>query len=169
MKANVKLGPIEERYLDRIRTWRNDPRIYKWSRQCEPLTKAQHEGWFKGLHGRQDVKMYSILDDSDQCVGVCGLTGIDWVNSRAEFSIYVAPDQQGQGYGEAALRSLVDFGFNVLNLNCIWGESFNGNPAREMFKKVGFTDEGCRRQFYFKHGEYIASHIFSLLRHEWNG
>jgi len=110
--------------------------------------------------------MYGIRDGNN-LVGVCGLTSIDWVNRRAEFSLYIASEYQGNGYGEAALRLLVEHGFNVLNLNSIWGEAFDGNPAINMFKKVGFIEEGRRRQFYFREGKYIDAILFSLMRSEY--
>lgn len=110
--------------------------------------------------------MYGVHADN-LLVGVCGLTSIDWINRRAEFSLYLGPEHQGQGLGEAALRALCAHGFNVLNLNCIWGEAFDGNPAIKMFERVGFKEEGRRRQFYYREGKYIDAVLFSLLRSEY--
>jgi hypothetical protein len=81
--------------------------------------------------------------------------------------LYIGPEHQGQGLGEAALQALCDHGFNVLNLNSIWGEAFDGNPAIKMFERVGFKPEGRRRQFYFREGRYIDAILFSLLRDEY--
>lgn len=110
--------------------------------------------------------MYEILFFGQGPTGVCGLTSIDRVNQRAEFSLYIAPGDQGQGVGEKALKTLCKHGFNNLNLNSIWGESYVGNPAIHMFEKIGFKPEGKRRQHYFRDGKFIDAHIFSLLRSE---
>jgi RimJ/RimL family protein N-acetyltransferase len=110
--------------------------------------------------------MYGVMRQGD-LVGVCGLTSIDLINQRAEFSLYIGPEYQGLGYGKAALLTLITHGFRVLNLNCIWGETFNKNPAAEMFEELGFKKEGTRRDFYFRDGRFINAHLYSLLRSEW--
>jgi RimJ/RimL family protein N-acetyltransferase len=112
------------------------------------------------------MSMYAVDNDNHRIVGVCGLTNMDLINRRAEFSLYVADPGQGKGYGEAALRALIAKGFNTYGLNCIWGEVFEGNPAIAMFERVGFKPEGRRREFYFREGRFIDAILISLLRSE---
>lgn len=166
-QPDVYLRHIEYNDLPLLRRWRNLPVIYKWCRQFEPISESHHLSWFDSIRKDPTIKMYSILNDELDIIGACGLTSIDYINSRAEFSLYIGPEHQGQGYGEASLRALCSFGFNVLNLNCIWGEAFVGNPALDMFKKVGFKEEGARREFYFREGKYIDAILFSLLRSDY--
>lgn len=163
----VRFGPILESDLPILRAWRNDYTTYKWCRQYEPIGEKEHLAWFESLHGDTSRKMYAIYKTKTaEIIGVCGLTSIDWINRRAEFSLYIAPDRKGHGYGEAALRRLLSVGFSVLNLNCIWGESFDGNPAINMFSRVGFKCEGVRREFYYRDGKYISASLWSILKHE---
>lgn len=114
-----------------------------------------------------DDESYPGKQDGE--VGVGGLTDIDHINSRAEFSLYIAPEHQQKGYGKIALKRLVEHGFNVLNLNSIWGECFDGNPAARMFESIGFKKTGTRPQFYYRDGRYINADIYTLLRAEYNG
>lgn len=162
----MRLGPLSELDLDEIRHWRNDKAIYQWCRQHTPLEEWEHKGWLESLPKRSDVKMFGIFTD-DGPVGVCGLTSIDMVNRHAEFSIYVASQFHGAGYGLKALQLLLNWGFNVIGLNHIFGETFEGNPARKTFEKVGFKHEGVRRAFYFREGKFIDAHLYSMLRSEW--
>lgn len=99
-------------------------------------------------------------------VGVCGFTGIDRVNQRAEFSLYVAPEFQGRGYGKDALYTLLRHGFEDMNFVRIWGETFDENPAFSMFKKLGMIWEGTQRKSYFRNGKFINSHMVGMLREE---
>ena len=99
-------------------------------------------------------------------VGVCGLTDIDWINRRAEFSLYVAPEQHRKGLGHRALNLLFAEGFGTLNLNLIWGETFKGNPAAIMFLKAGMKKEGTRREFYYRNGIYTDAILYSIRRDE---
>jgi UDP-4-amino-4,6-dideoxy-N-acetyl-beta-L-altrosamine N-acetyltransferase len=168
---DITLAPVLQKQLGQMITWRNDRRIWKWCRQNSVISEAHHMAWFNSLATRKDVRMFSIIDKEGAFVGVCGLTDIDHINSRAEFSLYIDPDLHGKGLGKAALMTLIDHAFNDLNLNCVWGESFAGNPAMRMFESLGMKKEGVRRAFYFRDGEYIDCTLYSILRGEqaWNG
>lgn len=148
--------------------WRNSPEIMRWTRQNDLLTWERHVAWFQGHQTDPTIKMYGTFTESHEIVGVCGLTSIDLTNRRAEFSLYIGPEHQGKGHGRAALQTLVHHGFMALNLNCVWGETFDGNPAARLFESLGFVKEGSRRDFYYRDGKYLDAHLYSLLRRDWD-
>jgi RimJ/RimL family protein N-acetyltransferase len=147
--------------------WRNNYQIWKWCRQNDVLNIKNHVDWFEKITKDPTIKMYSIHSDTHYCVGMCGLTDIDRINQRAEFSLYIGPEFQGSGFGASALKTLLAHGFLNQNLNVIWGETFEGNPAYDMFLKLGMKHEGTRRQFYFKEGKHIDAHLVSMTRQEY--
>ena|SRR3990167_134004 len=163
----MKLRRIHSSDLNIMFEWRNDPRIYKWCRQYAPIQWESHVKWFESLVDRKDVDMFIIEDVPSQRVGVLGLTDIDNVNRRAEFSIYINPIDQGKGYGERALNELLKYSFNDRNLYSVWGETFANNPATKLFLKVGMREDGVRRNFYFREGKYINARLFSITSAEW--
>lgn len=159
-----------------VRYWRNDPRIWRWCRQNSLISNHDQDAWFKRQAQDPSIQMFMIFKDQTPekehaGIGACGLTSIDHVNSRAEFSLYIAPDEQRKGFARAALKTLLRHGFDNLNLHLIWGETFDGNPAAKMFEQIGFVKEGTRREFYFKEGKYIDAHLYSVKKEEvqWNG
>lgn len=160
------------------KSWRNDERIYKWCRQSDLISYDDQMDWYERQRKDQTIKMYTIVQrsidadiTSDRLIGVCGLTSIDALNKRAEFSLYIGPEHQRRGLAKRALKTLLRHGFDNLNLHLIWGETFDGNPAAHMFEKLGFVKEGTRRDFYFKSGRYIDAHLYSVKKDEvlWNG
>jgi RimJ/RimL family protein N-acetyltransferase len=114
--------------------------------------------------------MYAIVECEDgKFCGVCGLTSINFINRRAEFSCYIAPEFQGHGLSVPTLKTLFRHGFEDLNLNLIWGEVFEGNHALAIFKhKLGMVWEGRRRQFYWKEGRFWDADIVSITADEFN-
>ena len=162
---NVRLSPLLRENLEKYREWRNDPAVSDWCRQTDFISQFGQEKWFEKVMQDGSVKTYEIRDEYT-CVGVCGFTSITPVHNTAEFSIYISRELQRNGYGEAALRKLISHGFNDLNFNRIWGESFEGNPATGLYEKLGFTKEGTLREAYYKNGKYINSSIWSLLKYE---
>lgn len=167
----VYLRRLEAEDLPILKEWRNSPHIRKWTRQFDVLSDEDQSRWFARQYEDPTIQMYGIMwpDEKkvDQLVGVTGLTSIDLVNRRAEFSIYIAPDRQGDGLGRKALATLLEHGFKNYGLNLIWGETFDGNPAKVLFERLGFKREGTRRQFYYRDGKLIDAHLYSILRSEW--
>lgn len=164
----VVFQTIDQEHVGIIRQFRNDPRIYRWCRQTTLINEIEHEQWWKWQATAQDVKMFSVLDrKSLEILGVAGLTDINLIHRRAEFSLYIIPSQRRRGKASEALKTLFDFGFKDLNLNIIWGETFDGNPAFSLFKTLGMNHEGTRRDYYYKNGNYIDAHLVSIKRSEW--
>ena len=165
---------------EQARDWRNDFRIRRWCRQEGLISKAQHNDWLERIHNDPSIIMMGIEkyqsgriigEPKDikysNPIGVCGLTSIDRKNGKAEFSLYIEPDSRHKGYATKALSLLLKFGFENLRLNRIWGEVFEGNPAMQIFERLGFKEEGRQRQTYWKGGRFIDTYIISILQEDY--
>ncbi len=180
MNPEIALKPVEFEDLQLLKSYRNNPNIMRWCRQYKLLSFHDQKEWYKKINDSDEIEMRVIVAKKENqsitnernnlqyiIIGVCGLTSIDFINRRAEFSLYIAPEYQGHGNAKAALIKLFKFGFDDLNLNIIWGESFEGNPAINIFKKMMF-EEGKRRQFYYKNGKYVNAVLYSITKNEYN-
>ncbi|MES3012645.1 MAG: GNAT family protein [Pseudomonadota bacterium] len=170
MQANLELRAFDRAHANDARSWRNDYRIWQNCRQNDLITDWDQAQWFERQAADPSIRMYAlvcVVGRIETFVGVCGLTSIDWMNRRAEFSCYVAPEYQRQGHGERGLSILLKHGFQNLGLNQIWGEVFHGNPAMKLFAKLGFQLDGKRREAYWKDGAWLDSYFISMLASEW--
>ena len=165
-KYGVYLDTIETGDLDQLRAWRNTKSIYRWCRQVSLITNDDHMYWYKNIANSGKNRMYAIRSGSNKLVGVCGFTDIDHICRRAEFSLYIGPENQRCGYAENGLKTLFRHGFDDLGLNIIYGETFEGNPALRLFKKLGMKIEGVRREFYWKDGDFLNATLVSIKRDE---
>lgn len=159
---------------DTYRMWRNDPQIWQWTRQNDLISKEAHGRWFESQGRDPSIKMYSIwlggqYGEQDSVIGVCGLTSVNWQNRNAEFSLYLAPQFHGQKLSKPALKTLLYHGFQNLGLKSIWGETFQNNRAQVVFRALGMREDGIRRQFYWKDGQYWDAILFSILDEEFFG
>jgi RimJ/RimL family protein N-acetyltransferase len=105
------------------------------------------EGWLKaGDHG------FAIVDlTADRHIGDCGLHDIDWVNRTASFGIMIGEKAYwGKGYGTEATRLILDYGFNILNLESVrlQVKEFNKRGVRA-YEKAGFQRFGIQRKETF--------------------
>jgi RimJ/RimL family protein N-acetyltransferase len=159
---------LEFRDLEQLKEWRNNPELRQWFREYRELNDRDQESWLMSLVGNKNCLMFGIVEKFDHkgFVGVCGLTYIDYVVGKAEFSLYIAEEFKKQGYGEDALRTLCKYAFEECRMSVVTGEVLSGNPALKMFLALGFKQEGVLRKRYFKGGKHIDSIMISVLPEE---
>lgn len=168
LSKKIRLVPIEEHHLEWMYQCRNDDSIRHWCRQVGLIRWDEHWSWYESLAGDKSRQMFVMREErSFGDFGVVGLTSIDQVARRAEFSIWVEPQNQGKGLATEGMKAICNYGFLELGLNSIWGESFEGNPGIKIWEKLGFKKDGIRRDFYYKNGSFVDAHLCSLLRSEW--
>jgi RimJ/RimL family protein N-acetyltransferase len=172
ISEGVQLAPILPKHAEQLFAYRNDEAVWRWCRQNTLLEWNNHLRWINSLGSDASIKMFAIEfaepDRETELLGVCGFTDISWVNQRAEFSLYVAPKHRRRCIGSDSLKRLFFHGFDDLNLNTIWGETFDGNPALGIFLGLGMVKEGTRKEFYFRNGRFIDAHLVSIGRKKWH-
>ncbi len=73
-----------------------------------------------------------------------------------------------QGFGTDVVRTLLRHAFDTLNLNRVVLRVFETNlRAMQVYKKIGFVEEGRLRQDHFIDGKYVDVVIMGILRVEW--
>lgn len=115
---------------------------------------------------------FGVVDDG-KFVGYVGLTSLDQNKTRnhrtAEYSVLIDPSKTGKGYGTESVKKLLDYAFNVLDLEVVYGEILATNtPGLRLAEKVGFKEEGTLRSRYYKNGKRVDSKMVSILKSEWN-
>jgi len=86
--------------------------------------------------------------------GVVGLFNINWQARHAELRIFLW-SKQGEGIGTDACKFIVDYAFNMLNLNKVWlGVNAEHEQAKACYHKAGFKDIGILRSEIFRNGRY---------------
>jgi RimJ/RimL family protein N-acetyltransferase len=155
---------------DQARTWRNELGVRRWALNGDLISDREHDAWCARVQTDPTVRIFGIWvrDENSETragfVGVCSFSEIDFRNQRARFSIYIAADYQKRGYGAYALSSLLDYGFNELNLNCAYGESIEGNPANRLFAKLGARQQGVLFDAVYRRGKFQDLFLWAFLR-----
>jgi len=168
----VILDIPDESHLEKMRSWRNNPEFRQYYREYRVLSKQHQIRWWKEKVLEDDSWQYFVvkpIDDSEKIIGFAGLTYIHPIYRTGEFAITIADSEfQKSGYGSDALRTLIKYGFEELNLNRIWCEVYSNNSALDVYRHIGFKDEGVLRQTVYKNGEYLDSHVLSMLKSDYD-
>ena len=166
----IYLCSVERENIEQLRNWRNMPELRKYFREYREISKDAQVKWYeeKVLGDKNQVNFEIHDNESGKLIGHCGLYYVKWINRTGEFGIYIGDnDFRGKGYGKEALETLINYGFNNLNLLKIWAEVFGNNSAIHLYKKLGFKQEGILRKNVYKEGEHLDSILIGLLKEEW--
>ena len=96
-----------------------------------------------------------VKKEKDELIGNCSFHDLDKIWGNATVGIFIGEEEnRNKGYGAEALKLLIGYGFDYLNLNNIMLNvySFNEN-AINCYKKVGFKEFGRRRKCVMKKNE----------------
>ena len=89
-----------------------------------------------------------VLNDGDELIGNISLMSISPVYRSAELGIFIGEkEKRGNGYGTEAIKLLVDYGFNTLNLkNIMLTLDSENTGGYKCYLKSGFTEFGRRHR-----------------------
>ena len=159
------LSPVNTEDAELYTKWVNDydVGIYMgFYREMISLAKERSllEGFESGGHS------YAIVArDGDVPIGTCGIMSIDQISRNAEVGILIGEaDYRGRGYGTEAMKLLVDYGFNALNLRNIMLKVHADNErAYASYVKAGFREFGRRSGGTYKDGNYVDVICMEIL------
>jgi RimJ/RimL family protein N-acetyltransferase len=81
---------------------------------------------------------------------------------QALFVIIVDAKFRGKGVGTALLTDLIDLAKNHFKLEVLHLEVFSGNPAINLYKRLGFKEYGVHKQFLKENGRYWDKILMQL-------
>lgn len=108
------------------------------------------------------------MRSDDRVIGTCTLAAIDEPNRRAELGFALGRDHWGKGYMAEALKALLDYAFETLNLRRLEADVDPRNKGSiRTLERLGFQREGLLRERWDVNGEIQDSLMYGLLRGEW--
>lgn len=111
---------------------------------------------------------YWIIFDKSKKIGYFRLSNYSKENKNIYIGADISPKYKGIGYGYLSYKLFIPFIFEHYNLNKISLEVLSTNSiAINLYKKLGFVYEGCKREEVNKNGIYIDSILMSILKKEY--
>ena len=160
---------------DHVR-WRNDAEVAFWATAGDarfwPVAAAAVDRWFSDKLPELDPAcdgVYAVDLIEGRHIGMVDYRDVDSIAHSATVGITIGEkDLWGQGYGSEALRVLVRYLFDHLNLHRVQLDTWSGNErAIRSFTSLGFREEGRLRDAVWGRGRYFDSVVMGVLRSEW--
>ncbi len=109
----------------------------------------------------------SLADD--RIIGFTGLEGTLYPHGEAFVGIGIGGREWwGKGYGTDAMKVILRYAFQELNLRRVALDTFEYNPrAVRSYEKAGFVYEGRARGYLYREGRRWDLIFMGILREEW--
>ncbi len=142
--------------------WINDKKLVEFNSVFKPISEKEHAEWFTKIFTIKDMKVFSIIEkNTNKLIGSCSLRKINEIQECAELQIRLGESAfRNRGYGTEAVRLLVYYGFNTLNLNKIYLYVFENNiRAVKAYEKNNFKKEKLIKKFLLDNDKYKNAYL----------
>jgi ribosomal-protein-alanine N-acetyltransferase len=116
------------------------------------------------INQEEGINWGITLKNSSQLIGIIGHYRIQAEHSRAEVGYILHTDYHNIGYISEALKRVVSYGFDEMNLHSIEAVIHPDNSTSEkVLQKCGFKKEAHFIENQFYNGRFLDTVIYSLL------
>ncbi len=167
----VKLVPLDREQQKAFRQAWNTPGVK--DQQVKHLPKVQPaplRGNEDSLNQSRDGALFMMrTTGEDRLIGFIALEGFDWAARSSWVDIGISdPAFRGKGYGTEAMRLLLRYAFDVLNLNRLNLNVVSQNDrAIRSYEQVGFRYEGTQREVLCEENRRLDIVDMGILRKDW--
>lgn len=166
----VYLSPINIEDYEIYTKWMNDfkvtdgigasARIYSLEKEKEHLNN-------KALSKDYTFSIVSL--EKDELLGTCSLMDVDTIKGIATIGIMIGEEENRcKGYGSDALKLLIEYAFDYLNLHNVMLVVYSFNEvAINAYKKVGFKEFGRRHEALLLKGKYYDDIYMEILESDY--
>jgi RimJ/RimL family protein N-acetyltransferase len=162
----ISLIPLNDACFDLTLRWINDPALRHLTGARYPVSKLEHEKWFRAHATDPDNKTYAIqLLENGKVIGLIGNTHYDKLHRITDIFFYIGEkDMLGKGFGQEAVSLFTDFCFKEMNIHKVCGFVYDYNDAsRHVFERCGYSAEGVLSDHWYRDGRYHDVYVFGLI------
>ena len=164
---NIQIGPIIAPDSEALFRWFNDAEAARLDYAWRPVDGVSHQKWLASI-GTDPTQVWFAIRRSGHAalIGFAILRNISAVHRCAELGVRIGEEaDRGRGVGREAARQVLQFCWQVLNLNRVQVSMLAGNErALRLYTALGFRREGNLRQAQFIDGEWKNVIIMGALR-----
>jgi len=174
-EPKVRLRAFEKTDLDKAHKFYNDPELQHFLsiNAVMPLSREEEAAFIESCINPKDKNTsytFAIETMRGEFIGGCSYMRADMRNRTSFIGISIADKRYwGKGYGTAAMRELLKFLFLEKNLRKVLLEVYDFNKRGiACYEKLGFKQEGCLRQQFYRAGKYHDILVMALFSEDFN-
>jgi len=151
--------------------WFSDPKVTEYlGDRYWPNSIESQSAFFESIKSaRERLVLCICLSDTDEHIGVCNLSAINWVHRYADIALVIGEKKYRNGaIAIETMSLLLDIAFNRLNLQNVKASYVSANSSSSVLLRLfDFLEVGRFRKISYIRGEYVDSVISQLSREDW--
>ncbi|WP_025742110.1 GNAT family N-acetyltransferase [Aquimarina pacifica] len=168
---NLTLSYTQESDLEDVHELHSIPEVDQYNTLGIPtnihVTSVYLDEWIENRKRRTQFVFSIRLKSTDQFIGLMAITKSHYKYQKGEVWYKLHPSFWGNGYATEALKRLVEFGFETLNLHRIEaGCAVENIGSIKVLEKVGMIREGRRRENLPLKSGWSDNYDYGILRDE---
>ncbi len=163
------LRRVVDEDVNEIFALRSDLEVMKYIPR--PLVKTKEDALAhvamidEKIDSNEGINWAITLKDNPKLIGIIGHYRIKPEHFRAEIGYMLLPEYQGKGIISEAIKTVVKYGFEVMQLHSIEAIIDPKNFASEkVLQKNGFVKEAHLKENEFYEGRFLDTVIYSSLK-----
>jgi diamine N-acetyltransferase len=147
----IYLRAPEQKDADMMYIWENNTNYWQVSNTIVPYSKFMLEQYLLSAHldlfTNKQLRLI-ICTKNNNVVGCIDLFDFDPYNNRAGIGILIDEENQGNGFADDALKTLIKYSFSILCLNQIYCSiGITNEKSLNLFKKNNFNLIGIKKSW----------------------
>jgi len=171
LTERLRLRALTPRDASAVLAVVGDPEVTRYHSVPTLTTLAEAQAALErlgiALLARDAIRWAIELVEHGEMIGTVGLLRFDFEHRHAEIGYEIARRWWGLGLTPEAAAAVIRYGFSVLGLHRIDAGVLPENDASvRVLQKLGFIEEGTRRDYLYSKGRFHSFRWFSLLETE---
>ena len=166
----IYLSPRNSEDAEVFSKWMNDFEVTDYTgRTATIMTLDAERKYLENKNLDLRTISFAIVDlNNDKMIGTLSLEEVNYNNRTAVLGIFIGDENyRSNGYGTEAIKLLLDYAFNYVNLNSIKLDVLECNErAIKCYKKCGFKEAGRWRKSKYVNGKYFDTIVMDILAEE---
>lgn len=167
----VTLRAIENSDLGTLHRWANDPATQDIIGNIHfPSSRDYQTKWLSNIQGDELNQRLAIETEEDGLIGISSIMHIDWRNNHAWHGIVLGDKEiRGKGYGVDTVMATMRYAFDEMHLERLDGSIIEYNTVSYSLycNKLGWVEEGRRRNYYFRKGRYWDQIVVGITKEDY--
>ena len=168
----VYLSPYHPDDTEILTKWMNDRAVTDGlGDTLRQYNLVSEKDWLDNTMRKGDYAYAIVCAETDKIIGSIGMFEVVQIHGTAVVGLFIGEaENRGKGYGTEAMKLLVGYAFDVLNLRNIMLNVYEFNEnAQKSYLKVGFREMGRRRGAYYLDNKYHDVIYMDITREDWYG
>lgn len=164
----IYLSPRGSEDAEKFTEWMNDFDVTDYTARSEQVITLEEERKYLEENSNKQIVFSIITLDGDKLIGTVSLENMKTTHRSAILGIFIGDKEyREKGYGTEAVKLILDYGFNYINLHSIKLEVLDCNArAIKCYKKCGFKEVGKSREDRFINGKWHGTISMDILENE---